>query len=94
MCNADRGLKLTQIPERVLDRDQCAQPVQQGERWWRSNHDEDLLADSNLQWFSESGKLVMKLFRQIQELVEDQTSLICVLIGASFLVSSFGDHGD
>ncbi|KAG1692119.1 hypothetical protein DVH05_025741 [Phytophthora capsici] len=31
-------------------------------------------------WFSESGKLVMKLFRQIQELVEDQESLICVLI--------------
>lgn len=31
-------------------------------------------------WFSESGKLVMKLFRQIQELVEDEESLICVLI--------------
>ncbi|KAG7389852.1 Pachytene checkpoint protein 2 [Phytophthora pseudosyringae] len=31
-------------------------------------------------WFSESGKLVMKLFRQIQELVEDEDSLICVLI--------------
>ncbi|KAF1793373.1 P-loop containing nucleoside triphosphate hydrolase [Phytophthora cactorum] len=31
-------------------------------------------------WFSESGKLVMKLFRQIQELVEDEESLVCVLI--------------
>ncbi|KAL4172461.1 hypothetical protein KRP22_007625 [Phytophthora ramorum] len=31
-------------------------------------------------WFSESGKLVMKLFKQIQELVEDEESLICVLI--------------
>ncbi|TMW65318.1 hypothetical protein Poli38472_007960 [Pythium oligandrum] len=31
-------------------------------------------------WFSESGKLVMKLFRQIQELVEDEEALICVLI--------------
>ncbi|KAF1324739.1 Thyroid receptor-interacting protein 13, partial [Globisporangium splendens] len=32
------------------------------------------------EWFSESGKLVMKLFRQIQELVEDEESLVCVLI--------------
>ncbi|CEG47385.1 thyroid receptor-interacting protein 13 [Plasmopara halstedii] len=31
-------------------------------------------------WFSESGKLVMKLFCQIQELVEDDEALICVLI--------------
>eukprot|EP00743_Colponemidia_sp_Colp-15_P011866 GILK01013349.1.p1 GENE.GILK01013349.1~~GILK01013349.1.p1 ORF type:complete len:431 (+),score=74.91 GILK01013349.1:69-1361(+) len=31
-------------------------------------------------WFSESGKLVMKLFKKIQELVEDQDSLVCVLI--------------
>ncbi|GLD92413.1 hypothetical protein PINS_up000946 [Pythium insidiosum] len=31
-------------------------------------------------WFSESGKLVMKLFRQIQELVEDPDALVCVLI--------------
>ncbi|CAH0478008.1 unnamed protein product [Peronospora belbahrii] len=31
-------------------------------------------------WFSESGKLVMKLFRQIQELVEDEESFICVMI--------------
>ncbi|TDH71218.1 uncharacterized protein CCR75_005999 [Bremia lactucae] len=31
-------------------------------------------------WFSESGKLVMKLFRQIQELVEDEDSFVCVLI--------------
>ena len=31
-------------------------------------------------WFSESGKLVMKLFEHITELVEDEDSLICVLI--------------
>jgi SpoVK/Ycf46/Vps4 family AAA+-type ATPase len=31
-------------------------------------------------WFSESGKLVMKLFAFIQELVADGDSLICVLI--------------
>ncbi|KAF1791865.1 P-loop containing nucleoside triphosphate hydrolase [Phytophthora cactorum] len=47
-----------------------------------------LFSDSNVnphiiswnRWFSESGKLVMKLFRQIQELVEDEESLVCVLI--------------
>eukprot|EP00854_Cymbomonas_tetramitiformis_P029800 gene29800-37164_t len=32
-------------------------------------------------WFSESGKLVTKLFSKIQELVEDEDSLIFVLIG-------------
>lgn len=32
-------------------------------------------------WFSESGKLVMKLFRKIRELIEDPESLVCVLIG-------------
>lgn len=31
-------------------------------------------------WFSESGKLVMKLFEHITELVEDSESLVCVLI--------------
>ena len=31
-------------------------------------------------WFSESGKLVMKLFDQIQELVEDSDTLVCVMI--------------
>ena len=31
-------------------------------------------------WFSESGKLVMKLFDQIQELVEDPDTLVCVMI--------------
>eukprot|EP00164_Ancoracysta_twista_P025476 GFYU01048956.1.p2 GENE.GFYU01048956.1~~GFYU01048956.1.p2 ORF type:complete len:109 (-),score=16.96 GFYU01048956.1:368-658(-) len=34
-------------------------------------------------WFSESGKLVMKMFGQIQELAEDEESFICVLIGRS-----------
>eukprot|EP00750_Incisomonas_marina_P021336 INCI4303.1.p1 GENE.INCI4303.1~~INCI4303.1.p1 ORF type:complete len:424 (-),score=81.91 INCI4303.1:745-2016(-) len=31
-------------------------------------------------WFSESGKLVMKLFEQIQELVEDSDTFVCVMI--------------
>lgn len=33
-------------------------------------------------WFSESGKLVMKLFQRIHEMVEDDQSFVCVLIGA------------
>ncbi|XP_033632108.1 pachytene checkpoint protein 2 homolog [Asterias rubens] len=31
-------------------------------------------------WFSESGKLVMKMFQKIQELINDQDALVCVLI--------------
>jgi pachytene checkpoint protein 2 len=31
-------------------------------------------------WFSESGKLVMKMFQQIQEVIEMEASLVCVLI--------------
>uniref|UniRef100_S4RT38 Pachytene checkpoint protein 2 homolog n=1 Tax=Petromyzon marinus TaxID=7757 RepID=S4RT38_PETMA len=31
-------------------------------------------------WFSESGKLVMKMFQKIQESIDDQEALICVLI--------------
>nr|XP_054771206.1 pachytene checkpoint protein 2 homolog [Lytechinus pictus] len=31
-------------------------------------------------WFSESGKLVMKMFAKIQELVADSDSLVCILI--------------
>ncbi|CAB4017301.1 pachytene checkpoint 2 homolog [Paramuricea clavata] len=31
-------------------------------------------------WFSESGKLVMKMFQKIQELIEDNQALVCVLI--------------
>uniref|UniRef100_A0A2P2IE83 Pachytene checkpoint protein 2 homolog n=1 Tax=Hirondellea gigas TaxID=1518452 RepID=A0A2P2IE83_9CRUS len=31
-------------------------------------------------WFSESGKLVQKLFSKLQELVEDENALVCVLI--------------
>lgn len=34
-------------------------------------------------WFSESGKLIMKLFDTIQEMVEDKNSLVCILIGQS-----------
>ncbi|XP_068691195.1 pachytene checkpoint protein 2 homolog [Montipora foliosa] len=31
-------------------------------------------------WFSESGKLVMKMFQKIQELIDDKDALVCVLI--------------
>jgi len=31
-------------------------------------------------WFSESGKLVMKMFEKIKELVDDKETFICVLI--------------
>lgn len=31
-------------------------------------------------WFSESGKLVMKMFQQIEEVAEMETNLVCVLI--------------
>ncbi|CAG8642192.1 11414_t:CDS:10, partial [Funneliformis caledonium] len=31
-------------------------------------------------WFSESGKLVQKLFQQISELIEEEGSFVCVLI--------------
>eukprot|EP00916_Digyalum_oweni_P022078 GHVL01036649.1.p1 GENE.GHVL01036649.1~~GHVL01036649.1.p1 ORF type:complete len:418 (-),score=101.97 GHVL01036649.1:1448-2701(-) len=31
-------------------------------------------------WFSESGKLVMKMFQKIRELIEDSQSFVCVLI--------------
>ena len=31
-------------------------------------------------WFSESGKLVMKMFEQIQEVIEMESNLVCVLI--------------
>lgn len=36
-------------------------------------------------WFSESGKLVMKLFSRIKLLLEDQDSFVCILIG-NFLI--------
>lgn len=32
------------------------------------------------QWFSESGKLVQKLFEHILELSDDEDSLVCVLV--------------
>ena len=31
-------------------------------------------------WFSESGKLVMKLFQRILDIVDDKNNLVCVLI--------------
>ncbi|KAG8240245.1 hypothetical protein J437_LFUL004705 [Ladona fulva] len=31
-------------------------------------------------WFSESGKLVMKMFEKIRELIEDKEALVCVLL--------------
>ena len=35
-------------------------------------------------WFSESGKLVHRLFDMVQQLVEDETGFVVVLIGKSF----------
>jgi hypothetical protein len=32
-------------------------------------------------WFSESGKLVMKLFDHINEIADDPQSFVCILIG-------------
>lgn len=32
-------------------------------------------------WFSESGKLVTKLFSRIQELLEPSSAFVCLLIG-------------
>ncbi len=32
-------------------------------------------------WFSESGKLVMRLFKKIHDLVDDPDTFICILIG-------------
>lgn len=42
----------------------------------RDNDDND---DMN-QWFSESGKLVQRLFEHILELADDEDSLVCVLV--------------
>jgi hypothetical protein len=35
-------------------------------------------------WFSESGKLVQKLFGSVMELIEDEDTFVVVLIGAVF----------
>lgn len=35
-------------------------------------------------WFSESGKLVQKLFAQVQSLCDDEDALVIVLIGQSY----------
>lgn len=31
-------------------------------------------------WFSESGKLVVKMFEKIRELIEDPEALVCILM--------------
>ena len=36
-------------------------------------------------WFSESGKLVQKLFGSVMDLVEDEDTFVVVLIGTSWL---------
>lgn len=35
-------------------------------------------------WFSESGKLVQKLFARVTEMVEDESGFVVVLIGMGF----------
>ena len=32
-------------------------------------------------WFSESGKMVMKLFQNIWDIVENEDAFVCILIG-------------
>jgi hypothetical protein len=39
-------------------------------------------------WFSESGKLVMKLFDHINEIADDPQSFVCILIG-KFCMNDF-----
>lgn len=51
-------------------------------------------------WFSESGKLVQRLFSQVNEMVDDEECFVVVLIGASSsfsplrLLASKGDEAD
>ena len=37
-------------------------------------------------WFSESGKLVMRIFDTIRELLQDKSMFICLLIGMSWYI--------
>lgn len=37
-------------------------------------------------WFSESGKLIQKLFSTVTEMVEDESGFVVVLIGRCFLI--------
>jgi hypothetical protein len=43
-------------------------------------------------WFSESGKLVQRLFNGINELVDDEDSFVVVLIGEA--LSAFATQAD
>lgn len=43
-------------------------------------------------WFSESGKLVQKLFQLITEMVEDEETFVVVLIGMYLWAYSSGCH--
>ena len=51
-----------------------------------SDYDSGFLLEINShslfsKWFSESGKLVMKLFDHINEIADDPQSFVCILIG-------------
>lgn len=51
-----------------------------------SDYDSGFLLEINShslfsKWFSESGKLVMKLFDHINEIADDPKSFVCILIG-------------
>ena len=39
-------------------------------------------------WSKQSGKLVMKMFQKIQELIDDKDALVCVLIDEVHIVWS------
>jgi hypothetical protein len=44
-------------------------------------------------WFSESGKLVQRLFAQVTELVEDEASFVVVLIGTFWASPEIREKG-
>lgn len=45
-------------------------------------------------WFSESGKLVQRLFDSITELVEEDDSFVVVLIGIHFFFRIYTAHSN
>ena len=56
-----------------------------------SDYDSGFLLEINShslfsKWFSESGKLVMKLFDHINEIADDPQSFVCILIGETLCI--------
>jgi SpoVK/Ycf46/Vps4 family AAA+-type ATPase len=60
-----------------------------------SRYPQTLLVEINAhslfsKWFSESGKLVMRLFKKIHDLVDDPDTFVCILIGMHLMEYFFG----